>query len=197
MKNKLFALLAGVALSTVAAPSQAEIKNISNLPKVDTRTKAFDMPLSQPMIIVDNFLGEGKLIVADASIDANFLGIAKKGLISIWSVKGVSFAYCFKDYPSENCTNLNGREAFVKVDGKVFMLEIDKVGQEKPYRISPELREAILKTSQPVWVRVGTISDKEIDYRTIKTLQEIGDYVRSNPCAEENALCSAQGFQKK
>jgi hypothetical protein len=197
MMNKLLALLIGITIVTITQPSQAQINSISNLPKISVKTKVFDMPWSRPMIIIDDFLGQGKLVVADASIDANFLGIAKKGLISVWSIKGISFAYCLKDYPNENCVNLNGREAFVKVDGKVFMLEIDRVGQKNPYRITPELREAILKTSQPVWVRVGTISDREIGRQTITSLQEIAGYVQSNPCAEENALCSSQSVERK
>lgn len=195
--NKLLAVLTGIAIIAIAQPSQAEIKNVSDLPTIDSKAHdVFELPWNRPALIVDNFLGYGRLVAADISADANFLGIYKKGLISTWSTTWVSFSYCVKDYPDQRCISMNGNQAYVKVDGRVFMLEIDRLGQKAPYKITPELRNAIAKTTQPIVVRVGTISDREIGLGTVKSLHEIFAYIDAHPCAEQNALSTEQSANK-
>lgn len=189
MKNKLVAvaIFSFLGIISSARPADAEeIKQISDLPKVDLKTtKAFDYPTNRPIVAVDNFLGRGKLAVVDVSLDADFLGLHKKGLFSFWSVDKVGFLYCVKDYPEEDCVSLSRQEAYVKVDGKVFALEIE----QGSYKISPELREAIQQTTQTIWVRVGSVRDREIGRNTLNSLQEVYAYVRANSCADQNALC--------
>lgn len=198
MKTKLLALLMGIAVVSISQPSHAEIKNVANLPRIEAKAyDVFELPWNRPALMVDDFLGHGRLVAADISADTNFLGIYKKRLISIWSTTWVSFVYCAKDNTNQSCVNLNGREAYVKVDGKVFMLEIDRVGQKSPYKITPELREAISKTTKPLIVRVGTISDREIGIGTVSSLHKISAYIEANSCAEKNALCTMQSANNK
>jgi hypothetical protein len=176
-------LLGSLLAAAIAAPVHAEIKNIKDLPHVSKGVENFDIPFSRPIILVDSFTEQGKLVVADASTDVNFFGINRAALISVWTVDRVVFFYCTKTTERQNCVDLNGVNTYVKVDGKIYKLESNSM---------PIELQSALDNAKKVWIRIDlkqkTI-DREIGRGTIQSLQEIRAYIRSNPCVINNALC--------
>jgi hypothetical protein len=168
------------ALLSISIPAFGEITNIGDLPKVNKETSFFDYPWSRPIMYEDNFMNKKLLLVADISTDYNFLG-TRRGLISFWTLDAVSFQYCGQSLSKQKCVNLNGSRVYVKVDDQVFELTANRIGTERPYEMPLNLREAILSTNKPLIVRVngGSLSDKEIGIKTVKSLQEISDYMKS------------------
>jgi hypothetical protein len=182
MQNIKLAAIVGLICSglTIGCSSAiAEIKNIKDLPRVDIyKTKAYDYPMSHPILVFDEFTTGQELMVADIQDNTNFLGLSRDGIFSLWSANTISFIHCTRTLRGDICSPLNGRAAYVKVEGHVFEL---KTLQKQTYSMPASLQISLQNTSSKVYIRIeldDEVIDKEIGKGTIQAYQDIKAYLQ-------------------
>lgn len=177
---RLFGLTVAATVTVLVSiinPALAEIKSLSDLPQINSKSLGSSKtPRSRPIIIYDSFTEKSLPAVMDVNYHDNLLTGEKKGIVTLWSMTGITVGYYYHNGFGKKVSAILKDGLLVKVDGTVYTLPpaVDSI-----YPMTPELHQALMNSSNQVFIRVSD-SDKQIDSEigrgTINAYQELGVY---------------------